>query len=334
MSSDGAAEPAGRVLLVGLGPTTADAFAALHPRFSVVGLIRADQDEVSQQASEAGVDVVADTTLATLDRLISERQPDCVVVSSYHRILPAAVLDRSRFVNVHYAPLPEYRGRATVNWVIINGERETAITIHTMVPGLDAGRILRQEKVTIEPTDTVTDLYRKLNARQRVLLGDAVDDCLAGVPGADQDDAAATYACTRVPRDGEIDWSLPTQAIDRLVRALTDPYPGAFTYLGTRRLWVRRAAPVADSPRYVGRIPGRVVRVAAADGFVDVLTGDGVYRLYEVCPDDAETAVPASAVIRSVKDTLGLGVAALLERLAALESELTELRGAQLAPDR
>jgi methionyl-tRNA formyltransferase len=74
--------------------------------------------------------------------------------------------------------------------------------------------------------------------------------------------------------------------------------------------------------------------VAAADGFVDVLTGDGVYRLHEVRPNDAETAVPASAVIRSVKDTLGLGVAALLERLAALESELTELRGAQLAPDR
>jgi methionyl-tRNA formyltransferase len=326
MSSDGAAAPDGRVLLVGLGPTTADAFAALHPRFCVVGLIRAGQDEVTQRASEAGVEVVTDTTLAALDRLISERQPDCVVVSSYHRIIPAEVLNRSRFVNVHYAPLPGYRGRATVNWVIINGERETAITIHTMVPGLDAGRILRQESVSIEPTDTVTDLYRRLNARQRVLLGDAVADCLGGVPGAEQDEAAATYACTRVPRDGEIDWSLPTEAIDRLVRALTDPYPGAFTYLGTRQLWVRRAAPVADPPRYVGRIPGRVLRVAAADGFVDVLTGDGVYRLHELRPDDAETAVPASSVIRSVKDTLGLGVAALLDRLATLESELIDLR--------
>jgi methionyl-tRNA formyltransferase len=326
MSSDGAAEPAGRVLLVGLGPTTADAFAALHPRFSVVGLIRADQDEVSQQASEAGVDVVADTTLATLDRLISERRPDCVVVSSYHRIIPAEVLNRSRFVNVHYAPLPGYRGRATVNWVIINGEPGTAITIHTMVPGLDAGRILRQETVSIEPTDTVTELYRKLNARQRVLLGDAVDDCLAGVPGAEQDEAAATYACTRVPRDGEIDWSLPTEAIDRLVRALTDPYPGAFTYLGTRRLWVRRAAPVADAPRYVGRIPGRVVRAAAAEGFVDVLTGDGVYRLYELRVEGSAAPMPASAAVRSVKDTLGLRAAVLLERLEELERELIELR--------
>ena len=326
MDSDGAADPAGRVLLVGLGPTTADAFAALHPRFSVVGLIRVEQDEVSQGAREAGVGVVADSTLATLDRLVSELAPDCVVVSSFHRIIPAEILNRSRFVNVHYAPLPGYRGRATVNWVIINGEAETAITIHTMVPGLDAGRILRQETVSIESTDTVTDLYRKLNGRQRVLLGDAVADCLAGMPGAEQDEAAATYACTRVPADGEIDWSLPTEAIDRLVRALTDPYPGAFTYLGTRRLWVRRAAPVADSPRYVGRIPGRVVRVSRAAGFVDVLTGDGVYRLHELRVEGSATPTPASAVVRSVKDTLGLGATALLERLEELERELIELR--------
>lgn len=326
MSSDRTAEPAGRVLLVGLGPTTADAFAALHPRFPVVGVIRPDRDEVTQRAREAGVDVVSDASIGTLDRLISERRPACVVVSSYHRIIPSEMLSRCPFVNVHYAPLPAYRGRATVNWAIINGEDETAITIHTIVPGLDAGRILRQEKVPIEPADTVTDLYRKLNARQRALLGDAVDDCLAGVAGEEQDDAAATYACTRVPLDGEIDWSLRTEMIDRLVRALADPYPGAFTYLGTRRLWVRRAAPVADPPRYVGRIPGRVVRVAPAEGFVDVLTGDGVYRLYEVRDEDGAATTPASTVVRSVKDTLGLGAAVLLDRLKALERELIELR--------
>lgn len=326
MSSDRTAEAAGRVLLVGLGPTTSDAFEALHPRFLVLGLIRPDHDEVTQRARKAGVEVVEDTSISTLDRLISERSPDCVVVSSFHRIIPAEVLSRCHFVNVHYAPLPAYRGRATVNWAIINGEKETAITIHTMVPGLDAGRVLRQEKVSIEPADTVTDLYRKLNTRQRALLGDAVDDCLAGVPGEEQDESAATYTCTRVPLDGEIDWSLPTEAIDRLVRALADPYPGAFTYLGTRRLWVRRAAPVTDPPRYAGRIPGRVVRVAAGEGFVEVLTGDGVYRLYELSDEDGGTTMAATAAVRSVKDTLGLHGASLVERLKAVEHELLELR--------
>src|SRR5262249_60344727 len=114
---------AGRVVCVGGGATRADAGAALPPRVSVVGLSRPDLDEVTRRATEAGVDVVDDTSMGTLDRLISERRPDCVVVSSFHRIIPAEVLSRCHFVNVHYAPLPGFRGRATGNWAIVNGEK-------------------------------------------------------------------------------------------------------------------------------------------------------------------------------------------------------------------
>lgn len=326
MSSDPIDSARPRVLLVGAGPTAADAFAALHPRFAVVCVVRPERDELAVRASDAGSWVVTDPSPGALDRVVTQTRPDCVVVSSYHRIIPAPVLGRCPFINVHYAPLPSYRGRATVNWAIINGETETAITIHTMAPGLDAGRIIRQERVAIEPTDTVTDLYRKLNERQRALLGDAVADVLAGVEGEEQDESAATYCCTRVPDDGEIDWAEPTEMVDRLVRALTDPYPGAFTYLGLRRLWVRSAVPVLDAPRFAGRVPGRVVRVDADGGYVDVLTGDGIYRLYEVTVGDDRTVVPASTVIRSVKETLGLRPAALLARLSELERELADLR--------
>ena len=326
MSSE-LAEPARpRVLLVGVGPTAADAFAALHSRFAVVCVVRPERDELAVRASDAGSWVVTDPSPGALDRVVAQVRPDCVVVSSYHRIIPAPVLARCPFINVHYAPLPAYRGRATVNWAIINGEPETAISIHTMAPGLDSGRILRQERVPIEPTDTVTDLYRKLNERQRDLLGDAVADVLAGEDGAVQDETGATYCCTRVPDDGEIDWAAPTEAVDRLVRALTDPYPGAFTYLGTRRLWVRSGTPVADAPEYIGRVPGRVVRVDADGGYVDVLTGDGVYRLYEVSVGDDGRPVPTSAVVRSLKETLGVRSSTLLGRLDALERELAELR--------
>lgn len=314
-----------RVLLVGVGPTAADAFAALHPRFSIVGLIRADHDTLALLADEAGIPVIPDTSIRELERMIAEAAPDCVVVSSYDRLIPERLLKTCPFINVHYAPLPSFRGRATVNWAIINGESETAITIHRMAVGLDAGEILRQERVPIGPNDTVTDLYRKLNQRQRELLGGAIADCLVGRAGDVQDEAAASYCCTRVPEDGEIDWSSPSSEIDRLVRALADPYPGAFTYLGTRRLWVRRAEPVIDPPVYVGRIPGRVISVAAS-GDVDVLTGDGVYRLREVRMDGDQTSQPASAVIRSVKATLGMRLAEVIDRLAVVERELLKLR--------
>jgi hypothetical protein len=71
-----------------------------------------------------------------------------------------------------------------------------------------------------------------------------------------------------------------------------------------------------------------VVRVVTSEGFVDVLTGDGIYRLYELSDDDSAATMPASTVVRSVKDTLGLAVASLLERLTAVERELLDLRGA------
>jgi methionyl-tRNA formyltransferase len=144
----------------------------------------------------------------------------------------------------------------------------------------------------------VADLYERLNRLQRELLPGAVEDCLGGATGIEQDRDAATYACTRVPADGEIDWTAPTTVIDRLVRALTAPYPGAFTYLGLQRVWISRAAPSPEPPTYVGRVPGRVVRVDREAGWI----------------------------VKSLKDTLGLRPAALLDRLTTLERQLSALR--------
>jgi methionyl-tRNA formyltransferase len=313
-----------RVLLLGLGPTAEGALAALLPRFDVVGVVRpvAAEDPVSRLAAAAGVQVLSDATLPGVEAAVAGLRPDAVVVSSYDRVLQARVLETCPFVNVHYAPLPRYRGRATVNWAILNGETSTAISVHTLVPGLDAGGLLFQQEVPIGPADTVGDVYDRLDALQRQALADAVARRLAGDEGEPQDESAATYACTRVPDDGEIDWSAPTVAVDRLVRAVGPPFPGAFTYLGLRRLTVLRAEPVRQAPAYDGRVPGRVVLVDRSAGTVDVLTGDGVLRLHELRADDGRT-VPAAALVGSVKLTLGLRVPDLVRRLAELERRLS-----------
>jgi methionyl-tRNA formyltransferase len=329
MRSDGTSEV--RVLLLGLGPTTSSALEALCERFHVVGLVRDGTgqdppDGTVQRAQALGVPVHADVSVAYLTRLVAELRPACVVVSSYNRILPASLLEACPFVNVHYAPLPRYRGRASVNWALINGEPCTAITIHTMLPGLDAGGILYQRLLPIGDTATVTDLYERLNGLQRVALADAVQRRLDGDEGAPQSEAEASYGCTRLPEDGEIDWSAPTVTIDRLIRALTEPYPGAYTYLGTDRLWVPSAAPLLDAPRYEGRVPGRVIGVSKAHGFVDVLTGDGVLRLLQVRPDGRAT-MAASEAVTSVRMTLGLRAGDLLAKLIRMERELAALTG-------
>lgn len=313
------------VLLLGLGPTALTALESLAARFRVVGVVRPDgggevADEVVERARALGVPVLPDAGLEAVERTVVETAPDCVVVSSYDRILPGRVLALTRFVNVHYAPLPRYRGRANVNWAIINREPSTAITVHVMAPGLDAGNILVQRHVPIGPDDTVEDLYAALNEVQREVLGATVARHLAGDDGEPQDEAAATYGCTRVPDDGEIDWAAPTDEIYALVRALAPPYPGAHTYLQGRRLGVLAASPVKDPPRYVGRVPGRVVGRSTREGHVDVLTGDGVLRLHTVA--DGGVAGPAGAVVASTRQTLGLRTSDLLARIEALEGLL------------
>lgn len=311
-----------RTLLVGCGPTALSALDSLAEVTALVGLVRgfaADRDPVARRAAELGVDVTADTTVRAIERLVDRLRPDAVTVSSYDRILPAPLLAKSRFVNVHYSLLPLYRGRANVNWAVINGEAATGISIHVLAPDLDAGNILYQEALPIEPTDTVTVLYERLNALQRRHLGATVLKHLRGEPGRPQDEAAATYGCTRLRRDGQIDWNAPTRQIAGLVRSLAPPYPGSFTYLDAALLTIWRAEPVAAPPRYAGRIPGRIVRVSRPGGWVEVLTGDGVLRVHEVQTEEGGPR-PAAQVLPSVKLTLGLHPLDLLDRIRRLEA--------------
>lgn len=312
-----------RILLLGIGPQALSALESLTGRFLVVGVVRRvdDHDEVVSRAKSLSVPILSDVSPQGIKQAIAETSPDCVVSSSYDRILSKDTLGQCRFVNVHYAPLPRYRGRTFINWAIINGETEFALTIHVMSPEVDAGNILCQRTITIGPHDTAWQVLSGLNEIQREVLGDTVLRYLDGYEGVSQDESASTYACARVPSDGEIDWSKPTDRIYALVRALSPPWPGAHTYLDMRRITIVRAIPVCDAPPYVGRVPGRVVGRSRIDGHADVLTGDGVLRIYELTVDDGPV-VAAPTVITSTRQTLGLRTADLLARVADLENRL------------
>jgi len=320
-----------RILLLGMGPTALSALESLAAQFHVAGIVRQVQagaeteDTVVRRAHELSVPVLSDTSLDGIQRAIEESRPHCTVVSSYDRILGPRILDRCKFVNVHYAALPRYRGRANVNWAILNREPETAITIHAIAPGLDDGNILFQRAIPIGPDDTATDIYGALNEIQREVLGETVTRYLDGFPGVPQNESESTYGCSRVPADGEIDWSESTDHIYALIRALSPPYPGAYSYLEARRITIVSASPVRDGRRYAGRIPGRVVGRSKASGYVDVLTGDGTLRIQEVIAAEDGEAIPASAVITSTRQTLGLRNSDLLMRIEELEGRLKAL---------
>jgi methionyl-tRNA formyltransferase len=299
------ADDKARVLLIGRGPTARTALEGLVPKFEVCALVRDTNDATARRADELGVPVVADASIQSVRETLARCDPQAVVVSSYDRILDAELIGGRPFVNVHYAPLPRGRGRATVNWSIINGEDTVAITIHHLVPELDAGGILYQATVPVTSESTVTSLYEQLGELQRQHIAAATTAAIAGDPGTPQDSTRATYYCTRVPEDGEIDWSLPTVDIDRLVRALQPPFPAAYTWLGLSQLHIDAASVPQDAATFEGRVPGRVVGIDRVSGTVDVLTGDGVLRLWRVRLDDGPP-VSAVAIVSSFRTTLGL----------------------------
>ena len=227
---------------------------------------------------------------------------------------------------VHDSLLPEYRGFAPLNWALINGEQTTGVTLFQVSRAMDEGDILLQERVPIAEEETAPGLYAKIcEATLRVVVK-GCELLRSGVPQlCRQDHDAATFTCSRAPTDGFIDWTLPTQSVFNLIRALTFPYPGAFTYHNGTQLQVLAAQRIAEPPRYVGRIPGHVIQILHT-GEVDVLTGDGILRIMEVSTD-GETARKPAELIRSVRTRLGINPVELINRLARLEAALGVTQG-------
>ncbi len=237
-------------------------------------------------------------------RLVAEVaacRPDVIFSFYFRYMIPLSVLSlapRGAF-NLHGSLLPRYRGRAPVNWVLVNGETETGVTLHEMVARADAGGIVDQERVPIAIDDTALRLFRKLEVAAKVVLDRALPRLRNGTARAiPMDLAAGSYFGGRTPDDGRISWQWPATRIYNLVRAVTHPYPGAFTRAGARKLFVWWATPEGE---VTAERPGTVLQVGA--GTVSVATGGGTLRLHrcqlEGNGEGDAAAVAATAGVRT-----------------------------------
>lgn len=216
-------------------------------------------------------DVNGDDAIAAL----TAYETDLVLVIGWSQVCRAPFMSVARVGNVgfHPAPLPHMRGRAVIPWTILLGERETAATLFWLDAGVDSGPILLQEPITVAAAETARSLYDKQTAALGRLLPQAVALVAAGdPPRREQDHARATYCARRTQEDGRIDWREPAEAVLRLVRAVGDPYPGAFTTAEGQRLVIDAAVPFADSGCFIG-LPGQV-QSHTPEGFT-VRCGDG-----------------------------------------------------------
>ncbi|SMS08179.1 Bifunctional polymyxin resistance protein ArnA [Pseudomonas viridiflava] len=217
---------------------------------------------------------------------VGKLDPDFIFSFYYRQLLsePLLACARKGAFNLHGSLLPRYRGRAPANWVLVNGERETGVTLHQMVKRADAGPIMAQQRVPISALDTALTLHGKLRKAAANLLSDALPLLARGrLPGTPQDESQATCFGRRTPADGLIDWARPAAQLNNLIRAVTQPYPGAFCPVGEHKLIVWSAR-VEEADH--GLAPGTVIdcdplRIACGEGALVIGAGqrgaDGLY---------------------------------------------------------
>jgi methionyl-tRNA formyltransferase len=221
---------------------------------------------------------------AGFDALAASR-PDVLVVVAYGEILPETVLAVPSVapVNVHFSLLPALRGAAPVQRAIFEGCTVTGITTMRMTAGLDAGPIMRQATVRIDPEEDAGTLGRRLATAGGALLVDTLDRLAGGsLDERPQDESGATFAPKIERGDRQIDWTRPPEFVLRQVRALA-PEPGAATSFRDRRLKVTKAT--ARRPGRAGPDrpqPGAVVRLDAGEFAVATSVPGELIALVEV----------------------------------------------------
>ena len=170
--------------------------------------------------------------LAGLIPRIQKLAPDYLFSFYYRHMIPVELLACAKVaaLNMHGSLLPQYRGRAPVNWAILHGETETGATLHIMEAKPDAGDIVGQSAVSIGPDETATDVFGKVTSAAVKVIEEVLPSLLQGkVPCKPNELDKGSYFGGRKPADGQIHWHQTALQIHNLVRAVAPPYPGAFT---------------------------------------------------------------------------------------------------------
>jgi len=213
---------------------------------------------------------------------------DLIVVCGYKYIIPKDIFNIPEFktINIHPSYLPAYRGQHVINWAIINGEKETGVTIHYIDKGIDTGDIILQKKVQILFEDTAKTLHKKIYHEACELLLNVLDDIASGktLQSKKQDDTNASYFKPRNPEDGCIDWNRNGLEMYNLIRALVKPWPGAYSYIKGYKI-ILRSAKFENGLTY-NDSSGEIIAVSNSTLTINVKDGKIIVDNYQVIDND------------------------------------------------
>lgn len=230
--------------------------------------------------------------------------PDLIIEMSWTQLICAEILETPSLgtIGTHVSLLPKARGRAPINWAIINGEKKWGITLFYLHPRADYGDIIGQEKFIIEERDNCKTAYDKASLAAIKLISKYLPLIKQGkAPRIKQSTSKATYFLKRTPQDGLINWSGSAKKITRFIRAITHPYPGAFSYLNNKKVFIWEAEIIKKNKNK--KQPGQIVQIINGAGFI-VQTGDGLILITRL---EAENGVEmwADNFIKEYKIKIG-----------------------------
>lgn len=259
---------------------------------------------VKTLALENGIPVHTPKTLRdeAFAKLLDEYKPEIIVVVAYGKILPLNVIEYPKFgcINLHVSLLPKYRGAAPMQRAIMAGEKETGVTIMYMAEGLDTGDIISVEKFPILPEDDFEAIHDRSAEVGSKLLSETIEKIYRGeAERIQQDDSLACYASKVEKEDCKIDFGLPAERLDPIIRGVT-PIPGAFCYLKGKMLKINRATPVSGKGT-----PGQVIDLSdKGEGYVTVACSEGALKITVLIPE-GKGKMTAGDFVRGRKIALG-----------------------------
>jgi len=227
-----------------------------------------------------------------VERFAREIRADFCLAAGWYHMVPAKL--RTIFplggAGLHASLLPLFRGGAPLNWAILTGQEEAGISLFVLGDGVDDGPLYGQERFPIGPRTGIGELVKAAEDGALRLI----ERCLPAISDSrikpQQQVGEPTYCLQRSPEDGAIDWSSPASMIDRLVRAVGRPYPGAFTWFENQKIFVWSADLVVNGPPVHG-VPGQISRVRIADD-PWVVTGNGCLVIREAADESGADFMP------------------------------------------
>jgi len=236
-----------------------------------------------------------------LNRL-AEIQPDLNVVVAYGQIIPTSITNLPKYnsINLHFSLLPKYRGASPMQWALLNGDRETGITIFELNEKMDEGDILTLRKVKIFPSDDVFSLENRLARTGAELLSKTINK-IASIQSKKQDHSSATYAPKIKKEDGLINWSQNALHIEHMIKAFY-PWPTVYTFLGNTRLKIIKGKHLDLQNSKTS--PGEIIEIH--QNGIETSCGFGSIFLIEILQPENKKAMDAYAFSLGTRNLSGL----------------------------